>query len=175
MFFLTLSFWWVSLGLWEKHFERIGWFGIKIYLQKPLCFLRNVSEHDCWSFSETKRLLTLLQEWLALNTPPGEDHPRVTCIPVPFKAAFNCFCIELYSRACIHQKLKSNVTFSSFTKSTSFRCHSTQKSGNQENAEWFFIMCWKMPAGWKCQSKREQKWREIGNNEKKANYLPGGS
>lgn len=84
-----------------------------------------------------------------------------------FKAAFNCLCIELYSWACIHQKLKSNVTFSSLTNSPSFRCHSTQKSGNQENAEWFFIMCWKMSAGLKCQSKRENKKEEKEGTRKR--------
>lgn len=93
----------------------------------------------------------------ALNATPGERHLRVTLVMVLFKTAFNCFCIELYSWVCIYQRMKSNVTFSSFTKSTSIRCHSTQKWGDQKKAELVFIMCWKMSAGLKCQSKRKKK------------------
>lgn len=80
---------------------------------------------------------------------------------VLFKTAFNCFCIELYSWMCIHQRMKSNVTFLSFTKSTSIRCHSIQKWGNQEKAELFFIMCWKMSAGLKCQSIKKKKKKKM--------------
>ena len=78
----------------------------------------------------------------ALNTTPGEYHLRVTLVMVLCKTSFNCFCIELYSWTCIHQGMRSNVTFSSFTKSTSIRCHSIQKFGNQEKAE-LFSLCMK--------------------------------
>lgn len=93
----------------------------------------------------------------ALNATPGEHHLRVTLVMVLFKTAFDCFCIELYSGVCIHQRMKSNVTFSSFTKSASIRCHSAQKWGDQKKAELVFIMCWKMSAGLKCQSKKKKK------------------
>ena len=93
-----------------------------------------------------------------------KNHLRVTLVMVLFKTACNCFCIELYSWMCIHQRMKSNVTFSSFTKSTSIRCHSTQKWGNQEKAELVFIMCWKRSEALKCQSKKKKekknRWRE---------------
>lgn len=107
----------------------------------------------------------------ALNTTPGKYHARVSLVTVLFKAAFNCFCIELYYWMRIHQRMKSNVTFSSFTKSTCIGCHSIQKWGNQKKAEMFFIMCWKMSAGLKCQSKQKKKKEK---DEEKVNYFANG-
>lgn len=137
-------------------------FGIKIYLQKSIVFHKKkmflkwlliiLSDKKTCLFN-TRSALTCF----TLNATPGEHHPRVTFAMVLFRTAFNCLCIELYSWMCIHQRMKSNVTFSSCTKSTSIRCHSTQKWGNQEKAELVFIMCWKMPAGLKCQSKTKKK------------------
>lgn len=61
----------------EAFLRELGDLELRFIYRRHCVFLRNVSKRDCWSFPETKRLLTLLQRWLALNTPPGEDHQRV--------------------------------------------------------------------------------------------------